>query len=315
MSAMIYSALRPADGAWDAAVSALLERIDTDGLVSPGATVAVKLDLTAKDVPPALVKAICGALKDRGAAVFLTDCAPFDGNALTSFDAVRALGYTRETVGADFVPGDGVKGTDYDLIPMRGGKFLRSTKVGRALSDADCIVTLSAVTCSEADGYRGVLHAVGFGCGAHPGKVDMLTTGQPVVDADKCIGCGKCTGVCEHGGTRIDPETGKAFIFKLRCAGCSRCMRVCPVDAIHPDYNATDERVRMKIAEVAKSMCDHRSCLHFALTPDALLAAQDPTALDAGCADLLEADAALRVSIDHAAEMKLGTTDYTCERI
>ena len=147
---------------------------------------------------------------------------------------------------------DGVKGTDYDLIPMRGGKFLRSTKVGRALSDADCIVTLSRAALDQETGYRGVLHAVGFGCGARPGKVDMLTTGQPVVDPDKCIGCGKCTGVCEHGGTRIDPETGKAFIFKLRCAGCSRCMRVCPVDAIHPDYNATDERVRMKIAEVGK---------------------------------------------------------------
>lgn len=313
MASVIYSALCPADGAWDGAVSALLDAIRAQDAVS-GATVAVKLDLTARDVPPALVKALCDALKARGAEVFLTDCAPFEGSPLSLFETVRALGFTPEATGADFVPGDGVKGSDYDLIPMRRGKFLRSTKVGRALSDADCIVTLSRAALN-ADGYRGVLHAVGFGCGAHPGKVDMLTTGQPVVDPDKCIGCGQCTGVCEHGGTRIDPETGKAFIFKLRCAGCSRCMRVCPVDAIHPDYNASDERVRMKIAEVAKSMCDHRTCLHLALAEGALLAAADPTALDAGCADLLGADAALRVSIDHAAEMGLGTKEYACERL
>ena len=313
MASVIYSALRPADGDWSNAVSALLERIAADDLISD-AVVAVKLDLTARDVPPALVKAVCDALKARGARVFITDCAPFAGDALQAFETARALGYTPEAVGADFVLADGVKGTDYDLIPMRKGKFLRSTKVGRALSDADCIVTLSRAAL-DVEGYRGVLHAVGFGCGARPGKVDMLTTGQPVVDPDKCIGCGKCTGVCEHGGTRIDPETGKAFIFKLRCAGCSRCMRVCPVDAIHPDYNASDERVRMKIAEVAKSMCDHRTCLHLALTDGALLGAQDPTALDAGCADLLGADEALRVSVDHAAEMGLGTKEYTCERI
>lgn len=313
MASVIYSALRPVDGDWNGAVSALLERIADDDLIS-GAVIAVKVDLTAQDVPPTLVKAVCDALKARGAHVFLTDCAPFEGDALSAFDTARALGYTPDAVGADFVLADGVKGTDYDLIPMRKGKFLRSTKVGRALSDADCIVTLSRAAL-DGEGYRGVLHAVGFGCGARPGKVDMLTTGQPVVDPDKCIGCGKCTGVCEHGGTRIDPETGKAFIFKLRCAGCSRCMRVCPVDAIHPDYNASDERVRMKIAEVAKSMCDHRTCLHLALTDEALLAAQDPTALDAGCADLLDTDETLRVSIDHAAEMGLGTKEYTCKRI
>ena len=314
MSASVYSAPRPADGAWEGAVNALLGALAADETLR-GATVAVKVDLSAQDVPPALVRALCDALKARGAEVFITDCAPFSGSALDAFQTARSLGYTPEAVGADFVLADGVKGTDYDLIPMRGGKWLRSTKIGRALSDADCIVTLSRAACTEEGGYRGVLHAVGFGCGARPGKVDMLTTGQPVVDADKCIGCGKCTSVCEHGGTRIDPETGKAFIFKLRCAGCSRCMRVCPADAIHPDYNATDERVRMKIAEVAKSVCDHRACLHLALAGEQLLAASDPVALDERCADLTGAEDALRTAIDHAAEMGLGTKEYDCESV
>ena len=44
-------------------------------------------------------------------------------------------------------------------------------------------------------------------------------------------------------------------------------------------------------------------------------ACADPAALDAACADLTGADSALRVGIDHAAAIGLGTTDYVCERI
>ena len=56
MASVIYSALRPVDGDWNGAVSALLERIADDDLIS-GAVIAVKVDLTAQDVPPTLVKA------------------------------------------------------------------------------------------------------------------------------------------------------------------------------------------------------------------------------------------------------------------
>ena len=54
MTATVFSSLRPADGAWDRAVSDLLNRLDAGTAVS-GATVAVKLDLSASDVPCALV--------------------------------------------------------------------------------------------------------------------------------------------------------------------------------------------------------------------------------------------------------------------
>ena len=64
MAATIYSSLCPADGAWDGVVSALLTKIEAEKTVKD-ATVAVKLDLSAQDVPPALVRALCDALKAR----------------------------------------------------------------------------------------------------------------------------------------------------------------------------------------------------------------------------------------------------------
>ena len=69
------------------------DKIGADETVS-GATVAVKLDLTAQDVPPALVRALCDALKARGAEVFLTDCAPFDGQRALPLTPCAASGYT-----------------------------------------------------------------------------------------------------------------------------------------------------------------------------------------------------------------------------
>ncbi len=312
--AKVYRSARPAE----AAVGALLDAIGAAPEALSGALVAVKLDFGAQaaEAPaPALVRALCDALRARGASPFLTDCGAPEGNALEALTAAARLGYTQETVGAPCVLADGVRGEDYDLIPMRGGKFLRSCRVGRALTDADCIVSLTVAQAGSGFGYRGVLHALGFGGSARPGKIEVQSTGQPVVDEAACIGCGKCTTVCEHGGARIDPETGKAFIFKLRCAGCVRCKNVCPVGAIHPDFQMADDKIRCKITEVAKALCDHRAHFHLALADGALLASADPAALDAACADRLlagdpDAETDCRAGIAHAAAIGLGSAKY-----
>ena len=41
----------------------------------------------------------------------------------------------------------------------------------------------------------------------------MHSSGKPVVDQDKCIGCGKCIENCAHNGPHI--ENGKCTILKL----------------------------------------------------------------------------------------------------
>ena len=50
------------------------------------------------------------------------------------------------------------------------------------------------------------------------------------VDADKCVGCGSCEGICFTKAIRI--IDGKSTIDDAKCRGCGRCVDVCPGDAL-----------------------------------------------------------------------------------
>jgi len=55
------------------------------------------------------------------------------------------------------------------------------------------------------------------------------------LDAEKCIGCGRCTEVCPHGVLDIDKK--KALVAdRDSCMECGACAMNCPVGAI--DVNA-----------------------------------------------------------------------------
>lgn len=49
------------------------------------------------------------------------------------------------------------------------------------------------------------------------------------IDADKCIGCGKCEGLCPTGNIAV---AGQAAQSADRCTLCYRCVNLCPVKAI-----------------------------------------------------------------------------------
>lgn len=55
-------------------------------------------------------------------------------------------------------------------------------------------------------------------------------TVPPIVDEDKCVGCGICKTVC--GYKAIEIESKKAKIDKLICFGCGVCTSKCPTDAL-----------------------------------------------------------------------------------
>ena len=58
----------------------------------------------------------------------------------------------------------------------------------------------------------------------------MMRPVRPVVDNEKCTGCGICVTFCPEGTLLLDK--GKA-IFDLRyCKGCGICAFECPLEAI-----------------------------------------------------------------------------------
>jgi len=66
-------------------------------------------------------------------------------------------------------------------------------------------------------------------------SVERDTVLFPVIDKDKCIGCGRCYLSCYDGGHQaieFDEETRLPRILGAKCVGCHLCKLVCPVRAI-----------------------------------------------------------------------------------
>ena len=58
----------------------------------------------------------------------------------------------------------------------------------------------------------------------------------PVVDADRCTGCGRCVAACEPRALSLEtmPDWRKGAVLHARddCTGCSLCELRCPFQAI-----------------------------------------------------------------------------------
>ena len=68
-----------------------------------------------------------------------------------------------------------------------------------------------------------------------PSQLDRETIVYPKIDADKCIGCGRCYVSCRDGGHQaiaFDSVTRRPRIVGSKCVGCHLCRLVCPMEAI-----------------------------------------------------------------------------------
>lgn len=254
---------------------------------------------------PNYAKAVADVVKEAGGKPFLTDCNTLyvgsRKNALDHLDTAYANGFSPMTTGCQVIIADGLKGTDEVLVPI-DGEYVKEAKVGRALMDADILISLTHFKGHEATGFGGAIKNIGMGGGSRAGKMEMHSDGKPSVMAEKCIGCSSCTKVCAHTGVTVTEK--KAVIDHSKCVGCGRCIGVCPKDAIEATFDASTERLNCKMAEYTKAICRNRPCFHIALVCDVspncdchaendipiipdvgMFASFDPVALDMACAD------------------------------
>ena len=257
---------------------------------------------------PNWARVVCDYVRELGGKPFLTDCNTLyvggRANALDHLDSAMRNGYSPMTTGAQCIIADGLKGEDYDLVPIRGGKYLRAAKIGRAIMDADIFISLTHAKGHVSAGFGGALKNIGMGCGSRAGKMAMHADGKPYVETDLCVGCGACAKICAHNGPQI--ENKKCRIDQNNCVGCGRCIAVCPKDAIHPTFQASVRLLNCKIAEYAKAVLDGRPsyCINIVrdispncdchpendvpIVPDVgMFASADPVALDLACAEAI----------------------------
>ena len=263
-------------------------------------------------------------VKSLGGKPFLTDCNTLyvggRKNALDHLDSAMANGFSPLTTGCQNVIADGLKGTDEVEVPVEGGEYVQSAKIGRAVMDADIFISLTHFKGHEQAGYGGALKNIGMGCGSRAGKMEQHAAGKPAVDVDACIGCRMCERVCAHGAISFDATAERrtasgrvrtvhlAAIDAGKCVGCGRCIGMCNQDAIEPMYDQAAEVLNYKIAEYTKAVLQGRPSFHVALAIDispncdchaendtpivgdvGMFASFDPVALDQACIDAVQA--------------------------
>ena len=296
----------------------LLDRAGMGQIDFQGKYVAIKIHFGEPGnlayLRPNYARVVVDFVKARGGKPFLTDCNTLyvggRKNALDHLASAYENGYNPFTVGCHLLIADGLKGTDEVYVPVEGGQYVREAKIGRAVMDADVVISLNHFKGHESTGFGGALKNLGMGCGSRAGKMEMHSAGKPVVDRELCIGCGACQRVCAHEAPVMTDR--KITIDQDKCVGCGRCIGVCPMDAVQAANDEANDILNCKIAEYTKAVIGGRPSFHInlvmdvspncdchgendaAIVPDVgMFASFDPVALDVACADAVNAQTPL----------------------
>lgn len=258
---------------------------------------------------PNYARAVVDVVKELGGKPFLTDCnTMYPGsrkNAIEHLYCAWENGFTPLSVDCPVIIGDGLKGTDDIEVPVVGGEYIKSAKIGRAIMDADIFISLTHFKGHEMAGFGGTIKNIGMGCGSRAGKKDQHSSGKPFINEDLCRGCRKCMRECANNGLQFDADRRKMTVNHDNCVGCGRCLGACNFDAINFSNDTAVSNLNCRMAEYTKAVLDGRPNFHISLIVDVspfcdchsendapiipnigMLCSFDPLALDQACADL-----------------------------
>ena len=219
---------------------------------------------------PQYAKAVADLVKEQGGMPFLTDCNTlYPGSrkhALEHMDCANLNGFNTVTTGCQIIIADGLRGTDEVEVPVKNGQYVKSAKIGRALMDADIVISLAHFKGHEMTGFGGAIKNLGMGGGSRAGKMEQHSSGKVSVNEELCRGCRRCAKEC--GSNAISYENNKAHINKDLCKGCGRCIGACAFDAIANDQWDASDVLDRKMAEYAQAICQDRPTFHINIATD-----------------------------------------------
>lgn len=278
---------------------------------------------------PNFAKTVADRVRALGGQPFLTDSNTLyvgrRNNALVHLDAAYENGFSPLSTGCQIIIADGLKGGDEVDVPVDGGIILKSARIGRAIMDADILISLNHFKGHEMTGFGGALKNIGMGSGSRAGKMSMHCNGKPMVNQEKCVGCRACAKYCNQNALTFSADK-KAVLDHDLCVGCGRCIAACNCHALYPPFDGSGEDVNLRMVEYAKAVLDGRPHFHInvvnqvspycdchgendaAIIPDiGIFAGFDPVALDKACIDAVNAapvlpKTALADSLAQAAE-------------
>lgn len=244
--------------------------------IREGDLVAIKLHVGEREnlayVNHNYARILAEEIRSAGGKPFLTDTNTlYTGGRHNGVDhAVTAAmhGFSHGTVGAPFIPADGVRGTAYREIDIPGGVHLKVAKIATGILEADKIVFLSHLKGHELAGFGACAKNMAMGCASVAGKQEQHSDAAPEVNPSRCVGCRNCYRVCP--ASAITMEGGKAVIDYDTCIGCGQCIAACNYEAMNPRWDTGHERFIEKMAEYAWAVhrwFGERSC-HITMAMD-----------------------------------------------
>jgi len=309
--------------------SGFFESIREDELV------AIKLHVGEREnlgyLNPNYARIIVEEIKSRGAKPFLTDTNTlYSGgrhNGVDHFLTAAQHGFTLATVGAPFIPADGIRGLDYREVDVSGTQ-VKQAKLAGGILQADRIVFLSHFKGHMEAGFGGSIKNMAMGCASIAGKLEQHCSGKPHVETERCVGCRQCYNVCPADAIRM--EDHKAVIDYNLCIGCGQCVAACNYDAMQAGSGSENKDFIQKVTEYAYAVYSYFREKAFYIncainiTPDCdcwpandvpvvedvgFLAGTNPFTLDKATFDLVARAGAMRTS-RHFEKVKEGADPF-----
>ena len=132
---------------------------------------------------PNWARAVVDLVKSHGGKPFLTDCNTLyvggRKNALDHIESAYINGFTPYSTGCHILIADGLKGNDEVEVPVEGGEYVKSAKIGRAVMDADVFISLTHFKGHEQAGMGGTLKNIGMGWAPGPARWSSTTPASP----------------------------------------------------------------------------------------------------------------------------------------
>jgi hypothetical protein len=265
-------------------------------------------------IRPNFAATVVRYLRDKGARPFLTDTNTlYHGRRSNAVDHIRAAfenGFNPMAVDCPVIIADGLRGNDQVEMPLNL-EYCKTAKIGKAVMDADIIISLTHFKGHELTGFGGTLKNLGMGCASVGGKLEMHSTSSPRIAEENCTGCRVCERYCAQDAIRVGTDKIARINYE-KCVGCGQCVAVCQYDSAQVVWESASESTSCKITEYAFAVLKEKpgfhisfimnvspdcDCWHFndyPLVADIGIAASfDPVALDQACADMVKEAPAL----------------------
>ena len=134
--------------------------------------VAIKMNLgepgNLSYLRPNYARAVADVVRELGGKPFVTDCNTLyvggRKNGLDHLDSAYVNGFNPFQTGCHTIIADGIKGLDEVEVPVAGGEYVKNAKIGRAIMDADVVISLTHFKGHAMGGFGGSMKNIAIGC-------------------------------------------------------------------------------------------------------------------------------------------------------